>query len=491
MLKLKPFQEVAREEMIRRPRLAVFYDLGTGKTPIAIKALESFSLQDFPATIVVPAYLVGHWVREFKKWLASSDVEVYNLSKILKKGYYTPRLLMPKDHRVIFVISYAMLRSRSRPLVALRKAIKTVVLDESIKIANPKSKIAKLLSGIGGTRFFANSSRRYILCGRPITESELQIFSQAKFLGDMYFGPNYYEFRKRYFSPDFMGYKWTFKNYMKDIFAAKLNSFSIRCRREDVMPELPGMMRSEIVFELSSVERGIINELVDNAGLRFGDELYATDVTVALAQKVQQLSSGFFSFKSTIEHEVFLSDTIRQSKFKAKYKLIGELYRSISMPTRVKHLLELIEGLSEKRTIIFCAHKAEAKEVYTYLYTKYKGVALITGDVDQDRKEAIREKFQAKELPIIVATTDSIARGFNMSKAEAMVFCSHVHSFDTRDQALARPQREGQETRLLVYDLIAEGTVDEDIMKAYEVKKNLDSYFSSIKKKKEELCVQN
>lgn len=54
-----------------------------------------------------------------------------------------------------------------------------------------------------------------------------------------------------------------------------------------------------------------------------------------------------------------------------------------------------------------------------------------------------------------------------------MIFYSYDYSYIDYDQAIARVYRNGQKNKTTVYHLVAEGTVDEDILQAVQNKQDI------------------
>jgi SNF2 family DNA or RNA helicase len=66
--------------------------------------------------------------------------------------------------------------------------------------------------------------------------------------------------------------------------------------------------------------------------------------------------------------------------------------------------------------------------------------------------------------------------GLNMTAAELVVYFSNSFSFTDREQSEDRAHRIGQTRSVTYIDLIAEGTVDETVVKALREKKDVSEF---------------
>ena len=127
---------------------------------------------------------------------------------------------------------------------------------------------------------------------------------------------------------------------------------------------------------------------------------------------------------------------------------------------------------SDKPVLILTRYTAEASRLYDEFSPKYSTL-LYTGW----KKTGSLEDFKQGKFDILIANTACIARGFNLQNAHTTLFYSNTFSMELRQQAEFRTFRIGQKENCKYVDYVYEGTIDEDIVRALQMKKNMLEYF--------------
>ncbi|NCT68853.1 MAG: DEAD/DEAH box helicase, partial [Rhodanobacteraceae bacterium] len=104
-------------------------------------------------------------------------------------------------------------------------------------------------------------------------------------------------------------------------------------------------------------------------------------------------------------------------------------------------LLNLLSRLDAHRSIVFVNTKMAAEKVTRVLERQGFGVATLSGDVPQAKRERLLGKFQKGEIEILVAT-DVAARGLHIPAV------SHVFNYDLPQDAEDYVHRVGRTARL-------------------------------------------
>lgn len=135
---------------------------GTGKTPVAIRAIAERHQTSLPAVVVCPASVTRNWAKEVKRWAPGLDTHLIDDgdSRLPKKA---------KRHS-IYIISWALLDTRWPDLASL--GVKTVVADEVHYAKNPDALRSRALQEIT-----QRAQGILLLTGTPIvnTKAELNV----------------------------------------------------------------------------------------------------------------------------------------------------------------------------------------------------------------------------------------------------------------------------------------------------------------------------
>lgn len=130
-----------------------------------------------------------------------------------------------------------------------------------------------------------------------------------------------------------------------------------------------------------------------------------------------------------IEAEQVTADKVRQA-----------LYH-VASQDKIRLLLGIIHRHSPTRTMIFVNTKRSADRVTGYLMGNNLQAGVLSGDIPQNKRQNLLERFQRGELPFLVAT-DVAARGLHVPEV------SHVINFDLPQDAEDYVHRIGRTARI-------------------------------------------
>lgn len=171
MRELTKDQQEAIDKLARLKVGALFMACGTGKTQAACALIET--VPDLDCVIwLCPCAVIENLKAELVRCELRRDVHICGIESIgASDRIYLQELDFIKKHRCVFL-----------------------VLDESIKIKNPRAKRTRRILSLA-----PHSSYRLILNGTPVTKNILDIYTQMTFLSPKILPVRgWYEFRDRY-----------------------------------------------------------------------------------------------------------------------------------------------------------------------------------------------------------------------------------------------------------------------------------------------------
>ena len=143
----------------------------------------------------------------------------------------------------------------------------------------------------------------------------------------------------------------------------------------------------------------------------------------------------------------------------------GEL---LQLPTqRLSALMDCIEEVSGK-IIIWSRFRYDIVNIRNELANVYGSDSVVSyyGDTsDQDRQIAI-DRFQDGNARFFVANPATAGYGLTLTEANTVIYYANDFNLETRIQSEDRCHRIGQKNPVTYIDLIADGTIDEKIVKA-------------------------
>lgn len=166
----KSNQELAFDKLSKLKCGALFMEMGTGKTKVALDLMASKSQKVDNLLWICPCSLKGEIEAERQKWHPELNIIVYGCESIgASSRIYTEALNLCKSGKTFTVV------------------------DESLKIKNKDAKRTYRILEIG-----KNSEYRLILNGTPVSRNILDLWTQMEFLSHKILDCSYSTFKRRY-----------------------------------------------------------------------------------------------------------------------------------------------------------------------------------------------------------------------------------------------------------------------------------------------------
>lgn len=207
-------------------------EMRTGKTLASIAilgALYQFSLIH-RAMVVCPVSIKGVWEQEIAK-LAAFPCTV----TVMKDASKDNRVLLKDISREglqVFIVNYKSARIIEKELPDFDADL--IIVDEAHKIKKARTVQSKTMHHLDD-----KASYKLLLTDTLITNRELDVFSQYRFLNRRIFGNSFYAFRSRYFDMTGCGnHIPRFRNYMFDDFLQRMHSIAYRVTKAECL-DLP------------------------------------------------------------------------------------------------------------------------------------------------------------------------------------------------------------------------------------------------------------
>jgi len=346
-----------------------------------------------------------------------------------------------------------------------------VVFDESHKIGN-RSKQTKAAVKLG-----RRARYRLAATGTPITKNPLNLFTQAEALDESLGSANWFAFRDRYMTADKWGGVKEWKNL--DELERRFGEFGYRLTKAEAV-DLPPKVYQEIRIQLEGDQLHAYREMEDNFAVWFdrqaesGKAVTATSVLPWLL-RLTQISSGFVGGIRSLSGE---DETVAIAD--------GELFRDAQRDeirffenqAKLDALAELIEthlANPARKMVVFARFHADIDRIVNLAERAGVTAAPIDGRVKaQDRNDVI-ERFQKSDHPRLLAVQNETGGlGITLHRADVAVMYSQSFQYGSRVQSEDRLHRIGQVAdRVLIVDLLAEGTVDEKVKENLSAKREL------------------
>lgn len=212
-------------------------------------------------------------------------------------------------------------------------------------------------------------------------------------------------------------------------FRQQLAPVYLRRTREDVLQELPEKSEMQLWCEMGAAEKDI--------------------------------------YRQAVESENFMA--MRQVSWQ-----VDDLTQS----SKANRLLEICDEAREdgRKVIVFSFFRSTLEKVSSLLADRC--MQTITGSVSPQRRQEIVDEFTAAPAgAVLVSQVQAGGTGLNIQCANVVIFCEPQIKPSIENQAVSRAYRMGQTRDVLVYRLLCEDTVDEQILELLEIKQEqFDSF---------------
>jgi len=426
---------------IRSHGVAFLMEMGTGKTLTSIGvsgALYQFGLVN-RILVACPLSITGVWEEEFHAF-ADYPVNITVLKGTSeKKRQQIDRIL--SEGLQVLVVNYESAWRLEEELLKFDADL--IIADEGHKLKDNRSRQSKGMQHLGDKARY-----KMLLTGTVITNREIDVFSQYRFLDSRIFGTSFYAFRNRYF--DMMGYGNhipVFRQSMAEDFLKRMHCIAYRVTKEECL-DLPEIREEIRKVELEPKAMRMYEELQEDCYTELkGSEVTAANVLTKLL-RLSQLTGGHLTDD---EHHV----------------------RPVSS-AKLDALSDIIDAaVSDGQKIVVMARfVAEMDDIEEMLTKKGIGYAVVRGGV-KDRDEEVKRFMTDPVCQVFIGQLAAAGLGITLTAAHIMVFYSLDYSMSNFDQAKARIHRVGQKQKCLYLYLIAKGTVDGKVLRSLQNKVNL------------------
>lgn len=311
------------------------------------------------------------------------------------------------------------------------------IIDESSSFKNHQAKRFKSLTWVR-----SKISRIVELTGTPAPNGLIDLWAQIYLLdGGERLGKTIGGYRQRYFDPDQRNAQQVFSYKPKDgagnTIQDKISDICISMSAKDYL-ELPECMSVDVPVVLDSRAQAAYKKLERDMLLEVDeDEITATTAAV-LGNKLLQLGNGavYGENKQVVE--------IHQCKIEA--------------------FLETVEALQGQSALVFYNFKHDRDRLIAALAKFGLRVRAY-----QDSKDA--DDWNAHKIDILLAHPASTAYGLNLQDGGRHIIWFGLNwSLELYQQANKRLHRQGQKDRVIIHNLIVQGSMDEDVMDALQGK---------------------
>ena len=424
------YQTRAKDFILEHPKAGMLLEMGLGKTVITLTAIDVLinELFEVDRVLVIAPKRVAEdtWTREHAKW---DHLRHLRVSKVLGSPEQRRRALaVDADIYVIGRDNVVWLVEQCRQ----SWPFDMVVIDELSSFKNPQAKRFRALKKV-----IPKASRVVGLTGTPSANGLMDLWAEIYLLDrGKRLGHTLDAYREKYFRPGarngYVVFKWEPLRGSREKIEAAISDICISMSADDYLT-LPKRIDNLIPVKLSPQEMKQYKTMEAEQLLHIDDEDVVALNAAAVMTKLLQIANG-----SVYSHE-------------------GNVVRLHD--AKLEALLEIIDT-TDSPVLIFYSYKHDLAAIK----------AAIPGARTLDGPEDIAE-WNAGRVQVLLAHPASVGYGLNLQEGgHVIVWYGLTWSLELYQQANARLYRQGQDKPVIIHHLIAEGTVDEQVMRALQEK---------------------
>ncbi len=431
----------------------LFHDMGTGKTAVAVNIMERHLQQgDCQAWFIgSPLSVLDSWAEELERCFPASQVldltKFYSKSQRLKALATTTAQYILLNYESLDSLYFELLQALSYGPKGARRF--GTCLDESTAIKNPRAQRSKAAVALG-----RKASYRGLMTGTPVPQGPEDIFGQYLYADPSVFGTSFVSFRNYWMvTGGFQGKQILgLRHGMEAEFNKRIYSMASRVTKAECL-DMPPKVYEIVRYDLSPTEKQAYQDLAKDwvAEIKGGKVTASNGLTKSL--RLAQICTGFVG-------------SVDENVDKVEHEL-GD--------TKLKALEELVERLDGK-FIVWCAWHHNVRQVMGLL--KRMGVKAVDYYGLTADKRVNEMEFREGSARAFVGTGASGGAGLNLQgpDVKSVIYFSQDYSVFKRQQSEDRAYRGAITHQVTVFDLVARGTLEAQIVRGLRDGRDLQEY---------------
>lgn len=406
-------------------------DMGLGKTVQTLAAIQDRASEG-PSLVIAPTSVCFNWMREIEKFAPE-------LTGTLYRETDRAEFLDSVGPYQVVVCSYGLALRDSDRLAKVNWT--TMVLDEAQAIKNSRSKTSMAIAKIP-------SKWTVALTGTPVENHLGELWSLFHVVSPGVLG-GWDQFRNRFAAPIEKDNDDDRRTALRN----RLTPFILRRTKAEVLKDLPPRTEMNLYVELSAAERAIydsvrISALGEVDAIAKLPEIQDQRFRIlALLTRLRQIACH-----PGMVHETWTEGSAKLTQLhETLLQLREEGHRVLIFSQFVKHLTLIREMMD--------------KEKITYQY--------LDGSTPPEERQKQVDVFQNGDATAFLISLKAGGTGLNLTAADYVIHMDPWWNPAVEDQATDRAHRIGQEKPVMVYRIVAQNTIEEEILRLHDTKRDL------------------
>ncbi len=420
-------------------------DMGLGKTLQTLTVLlethqpKGRARKGKPSLVVAPTSVVHNWISEARRFAPGLRVALH----------HGPKRGAPDLDVDVVVTSFALLRVDAETLCDIEW--RYAVLDEAQHIKNPASRVAQAARDV-------KAEHKLALTGTPLENHLIELWSIFEFLMPGFFGSRR-AFQDRYVRPIQRETDPDARAKALARLRGRIRPFVLRRLKKEVARELPPRQEQILYCDLGPAERRLYEAVKGT----YRDTVMGQVDSQGLGRSTIQILEALTRLRQAACDPTLLPFPEAQSVLRAGQ---ASAKRALLRDT-------LAEAIDEgHRALVFSQWPSLLKRVIVDLDRLAIDYLYLDGSTTE--RGSLQARWNDPDgPPVFLISLKAGGTGLNLVGADVVVHLDPWWNPQVEAQATDRAHRIGQTKPVMVYKLVARGTVEEKILELQARKRSL------------------
>ena len=383
--------------------------------------------------IIAPASLVYNWSSEIQRFAPELTAKMVTGTVAERR-----QILAEADSEDILLTSYDLLKRDISEYEGYK--FRCEIIDEAQYIKNANTQAAKAVKEV-------QADFRLALTGTPVENRLSELWSIFDYLmpGFLY---SYKKFREEVEIPAVQN---SDEDAMKRL-QKMIRPFVLRRLKKEVLTDLPDKLEENMFVQLTGEQQ----------------KLYDAHVKRMMLMLDKQSEEEFKTSKITI-----LAELTKLRQICCDPSLIFADYKADS--AKVDMCLNMISNAVESghKILLFSQFTTMLDHLAKRLEEEKISYYMLTGSTSKEKRAQMVENFNTDDTQVFCISLKAGGTGLNLTAADIVIHFDPWWNLAVQNQATDRAHRIGQKNVVNVYKLIVKDTIEENILKLQEKKREL------------------
>lgn len=432
---LYPYQKEGIRFAFERGRTIIADEMGLGKTIQAIGTAEMLRREGLAEQVLIicPTSLKYQWQREIERFTKDTNHSPEKPMTLVIEGNPLKRKEQYASDVPYKIVSYNCMSNDVKMWGSLQTEV--LIMDEVQRLKNWKTQISMAARKV-------RSDYAVVLSGTPLENKLEELYSVMEFADNYCLGP-YWQFRDQCIVTDDGGKTVGYKNLNRVGETARQRL--IRRTKKQVALQMPKRQDQNLFVPMTNEQMAMHEEYKE----QLAKLVYKWRKMHFLSEKDRQRLLQYLSMMRMVCDSSYILD--QKSRYDTKV-------------SETMGILQSVFDNGDEKVVIFSQWERMTRLIAQELDKLGVDYVNLHGGVPSKQRKDIIDNFTDNPDCRVFLSTDAGSTGLNLQAGSIMINLDLPWNPAVLEQRIARIYRLGQERNVQVINLVAKGTIEEDML---------------------------